>query len=103
MSRTIYALFVGIDAYPLPVRPLNGCVNDVTRLRDLLAERVNGSSDRFAPKLLADAEATRQGIIDAWRGHLGQARPGDVALLPWSATTAGWMAAGIWPTRSWPS
>jgi hypothetical protein len=45
---------------------------------------VNGSSDRFAPKLLADAEATRQGIIDAWRGHLGQARPGDVALFYYS-------------------
>jgi hypothetical protein len=83
-SRTIYALFVGIDAYPPPLRPLNGCVNDVTRLLDLLEERVKGSNDRFEPKLLADAEATRQGIIDAWRSHLGQARPGDVALFYYS-------------------
>lgn len=77
MTRTLYALFVGIDAYPPPVNPLNGCVNDVTRMHDLLAARVAGAQDRFAPLLLTDAQATRQGIIDAWRGHLGQAGPGD--------------------------
>lgn len=84
MSRTIYALFVGIDAYPPPVTPLRGCVNDVTRMRDLLAARLAGSQDRFAPLLLADGQATRQGIIEAWRSHLGQAGPGDVALFYYS-------------------
>ncbi len=84
MSRTLYVLFVGIDAYPPPVNPLSGCVNDVTRMRDLLAARLAGSQDRFAPLLLADAQATRQGIIEAWRGHLGQAGPGDVALFYYS-------------------
>jgi hypothetical protein len=84
MSHTVYALFVGIDAYPPPVNPLNGCVNDVTRMRDLLAARLNGSQDRFAPRLLADVQATRQGIIEAWRGHLGQAGPRDVALFYYS-------------------
>ncbi len=84
MSRTLYALFVGIDAYPPPVNPLRGCVNDVTRMRDLLAARLAGSQDRFAPRLLADAQATRQGIIEAWRDHLGQAGPGDVALFYYS-------------------
>ena len=84
MTRTVYALFAGIDAYPSPVKPLSGCVNDVTRMRDLLAARLRGSSDRFLPLLLADAQATRQGIIDAWRGHLGQAGPDDVALFYYS-------------------
>ena len=84
MSRTIYALFVGIDAYPAPVNQLNGCVNDVTRLHDLLQTRVTGGSDRFAPVLLTNEKATRQGIIDGWRGHLGQARKGDVALVYYS-------------------
>ena len=84
MTRTLYALFVGIDAYPPPVNPLNGCVNDVTRMHDLLAARVAGAQDRFVPLLLTDAQATRQGIIDAWRGHLGQAGPGDVALFYYS-------------------
>ncbi|MCB0206084.1 MAG: caspase family protein, partial [Anaerolineae bacterium] len=81
MTRTIYALFVGIDDYLGGVNSLEGCVNDVTRLHDLLAARVAGGSDRFEPLLLANAQATRQGIIDAWRAHLGQAGPGDVALF----------------------
>ena len=81
MPRTIYALFVGIDDYLGGVNSLRGCVNDVTRLHDLLAARVAGGSDRFYPLLLANAQATRQGIIDAWRSHLSQAGPGDVALF----------------------
>jgi hypothetical protein len=84
MTRNIYALFAGIDAYPSPVKPLSGCVNDVTRMQDLLAARLSGSGDRFVPLLLADAQATRQGIIDAWRSHLGQAGPDDVALFYYS-------------------
>ena len=81
MIRTIYALFVGIDDYAGGVNSLKGCVNDVTRLHDLLAARVSSGSDRFVPLLLTNAQATRQGIIDAWRSHLGQAGPDDVALF----------------------
>ncbi|MBK6433427.1 caspase family protein [Candidatus Amarolinea dominans] len=84
MSRTIYALFVGIDDYLGEVNPLNGCVNDVTRMRDLLAARVTGAGDRFAPRLLVNEQVTRQGLIEAWRGHLGQAGPDDVALFYYS-------------------
>lgn len=84
MSRNIYALLVGIDDYAGGVNPLKGCVNDVTRLHDLLAARVAGGSDHFNPLLLANAQATRQGIIDAWRSHLGQAERGDVALFYYS-------------------
>lgn len=81
MARTIYALFVGVDDYAGNVNSLKGCVNDVTRLRDLLATRLNGSSDRFAPLLLTNAQATRQGVIDAFRCHLAQAGKDDVALF----------------------
>lgn len=84
MPRTVYALFVGIDAYLGNVRPLNGCVNDVTRLHDLLAARLAAGADRFAPRLLTNAQATRQGVIEAWRGHLAQAGPEDVALFYFS-------------------
>lgn len=84
MSRTIYALLVGIDAYPPPVRPLNGCVNDIQRMHDLLQERVGYGSDRFEPLVLTNAQATRQGIIDAFRSHLGQAGAGDVTLFYYS-------------------
>jgi hypothetical protein len=40
--------------------------------------------DRFVPLLLTNAQATPRGIIDAWRSHLGQARPADVALFYYS-------------------
>ena len=84
MSRTIYALLVGIDRYAGNVNPLNGCVNDVTRMGDLLQARVTGANDRFAPRLLTNEQATRQGLINAFRAHLGQAGPGDVALFYYS-------------------
>lgn len=83
-SHTLYALFVGIDDYLGRVNPLQGCVNDVTHLRDLLAVRLGGSSDRFAPLMLTNQQATRQGVIDAWRKHLSQAGKGDVALFCYS-------------------
>ena len=84
MARTIYALFVGIDDYLGGVNPLKGCVNDVTRMRDLLAARVTGAGDRFAPRLLVNEQVTRKGLIEAWRSHLGQAGPDDVALFYYS-------------------
>ena len=84
MARTIYALFVGIDDYLGGVNPLKGCVNDVTRVRDLLAARVTGAGGCFAPRLLVNEQVTRRGLIEAWRGHLGQAGPDDVALFYYS-------------------
>lgn len=84
MERTVYGLFVGIDAYPAPVSPLHGCINDAARMHDLLSARITGAGDRFAPLLLLDQQATRQGLVDAFRGHLGQAGPGDVALFYYS-------------------
>lgn len=84
MSRAIYALFVGIDRYAGNVNQLNGCVNDVTHMCDLLQARITGAGDRFAPRLLTNEQATRQGIIDAWREHLSQAGSGDVALFYYS-------------------
>lgn len=79
--RAVHALFVGIDAYPSGTGPLEGCVNDVVHMRDLLGMRLKESADRFAPLLLTDEQATRNNIIRAWRDHLGQAGPGDVALF----------------------
>lgn len=56
MPRTIYALFVGIDDYLGSVNSLRGCVNDVTRLHDLLTTRLAGGSDRFNPLLLTNGQ-----------------------------------------------
>lgn len=84
MPRTIYALLVGIDNYPPQVRSLAGCVNDIRRVEQLLQQRVTGAGDRFEPLVLTDAAATRQGIIDAFRSHLGQAGGEDVAFFYYS-------------------
>ncbi|MBW7883052.1 MAG: caspase family protein [Caldilineaceae bacterium] len=82
-ERTIYALLVGIDRYPKPVTPLRGCVSDVRHMEAFLKARL-GPGERLAPLLVTDEQATRQGIIDAFRGHLRQAGPADVALFYYS-------------------
>ena len=72
MSRTVYALLVGIDAYPAPVNPLRGCVNDINRVDTLLRARVTAQGDRLEVAKLTDAEATRQALINGFRTHLRQ-------------------------------
>jgi len=84
MTRTIYALLVGIDDYPSPVTPLKGCVNDIERMKTLLGERIVSAEDEFRPLSLTNGAATRQGIIDAFRNHLGQAGKDDVVLFCYS-------------------
>lgn len=81
MSRTIYALFVGVDEYVGPINNLNGCVNDVMRIEEMLKERITSADDTFAPLSLYSQNATRQAIIDGFRTHLSQASPDDVALF----------------------
>jgi Caspase domain len=82
MPNRLYALHVGINAYTAPVRALQGCLPDVERLQGWL----RGSFDPAALALetLSDAQATRANVIDAFRRHLGQAGPGDVALFHFS-------------------
>ena len=85
MSRTIYALLVGIDDYPAPIPKLRGCVNDIEAFADYLRERVAGDKGIVLKlKMLKNAEATRQAAVDAFRGHLGQAKKGDIALFCYS-------------------
>lgn len=84
MTRTVYSLLVGIDAYQAPVPALNGCVNDVVAIGDLLSQRVAGEGLRLEPKTLFGQQATRQAVIDGFRAHLGRARAGDVVLFYYS-------------------
>jgi pimeloyl-ACP methyl ester carboxylesterase len=81
MNRTVYALLVGIDDYPHPIPPLRGCANDITAVEQLLGERLPARS--FIPKVLKNADATRQNVIAGF-DHLRQAGPDDVALLYYS-------------------
>lgn len=82
MAGRLYALLVGIDAYPSPIPPLSGCVNDVDGMAALLRERV-GDAD-LDLTVLVDAEATRVAVTDGCAQHLGRAGPEDVALFYYS-------------------
>ena len=75
----LYALVVGIDHYPPGVRALNGCLNDANAFRRILLEQYNVPPDRILT--LLDGDATRKAIIDGFRGHLGKAKAGDIAVF----------------------
>ncbi|MER9947173.1 caspase family protein [Mesorhizobium sp. M0047] len=88
MERTIYALLVGIDDYPLPIPKLQGCVNDIGELKQYLHARVDPGhralEEALKIKTLIDGEATRDAVIHAFRNHLGHAGPDDVVLFGYS-------------------
>ncbi|MBO3463512.1 caspase family protein [Aetokthonos hydrillicola Thurmond2011] len=85
MSRSIYALIVGIDHYKSPgITPLKGCVNDVIAIDEFLRKRVASNGDNLYIKKLINHEATRQAIITTFREHLGQAKNNDIALFYYS-------------------
>ncbi|GGN82621.1 hypothetical protein GCM10010112_60190 [Actinoplanes lobatus] len=78
--KVLYALLVGINEYKAVAPNLSGCVNDVeaaeAHVRATLAPGV-----RLEALILRDGEATREAVIAAFRSHLGQAGPDDVALF----------------------
>ena len=78
----LYALLVGVDAYPPGVRALRGCVNDVGRYRDFLTGHFDPA--RLAIEVLTDAAASRANVIDGFRRHLAQAGPDDAVLFQFS-------------------
>jgi hypothetical protein len=84
MPRTLYALLVAIDRYRPPVPPLNGCLNDIDALNQLLQELGSGGEFAIDLRVLKDAEATRHAVIKNFREHLTKAGPEDVALFYYS-------------------
>lgn len=90
MTRTIYALLVGINDYLGGVTGLSGCVNDVKRMTEFLNLRIQDGEFELRPLVLTsgddptEVKPTRQAVIDGFRTHLGQAGPGDVALFYYS-------------------
>ncbi len=92
MTRTIYALLVGINEYAGGVPYLNGCVNDVTHFQEFLDLRTQGGDFELKSRVMTsgaisndnETKPTRQAVIDAFREHLGQAGEGDVALFYYS-------------------
>ena len=95
----VYALLVGIDTYRLPQLNLSGCVNDVKLAERLLRDRI--APQDLVVETLCDAEATRAGIIQAFRRHLGAAGAGDIAVFWYSGHgSTGPLPAEIWYAES---
>jgi hypothetical protein len=81
VTRRVFALLVGIDAYLPPINRLWGCRNDISALEQYLRARVG---DDLALCTLYDEEATRDAVAAGFRDHLGQAGAGDVALFAYA-------------------
>ncbi|MBS0364065.1 MAG: caspase family protein [Proteobacteria bacterium] len=74
------ALLVGINAYP--GQPLNGCVNDVTDMAQFLVQALNFDQDGV--RLLVDARATAQAIMDRLDWLVAGAAMGDRLFFHYS-------------------
>lgn len=90
MSKTIYALLVGINDYPTHVGKLQGCRNDVQNLNDYLDQTCG---DNVNVIRLLDSDATRANVIREFRDHLGRATADDVVLFQYSGHGAQWKSA----------
>ncbi|TBA72887.1 caspase family protein [Rhizobium ruizarguesonis] len=84
MPKALYGLLVAIDEYRSPVPRLNGCVNDIDAVRDLLQEVGSGGGFEVNLQVLKDANATRYAVVGGFREHLTKAGPEDVALFYYS-------------------
>src|SRR5262249_32893086 len=75
-----FALVVGITQYR--DKPLYGCVNDATGMRDLLVERFG--FDRADATLLTNSAATRAGIVNAIERYIARVKGGDLFVFFYS-------------------
>lgn len=95
-EKKYYILLVGIDDYPNPFTPLNGCLKDIDQVESYIEDWIKEqqpslaeSQQLFADDIpirqigpvqilrLADAQATYENIHKAFRDFLSQARAGD--------------------------
>jgi len=76
------ALLIGINRYRMPDSDLQGCVNDVTNIRDILLKYFGfGVKDI---RVLADERATKKAIMQRLEWLVKGARPGDRLLMHFS-------------------
>jgi len=76
------ALLVGINKYKIPGADLNGCVNDVTNVRDILLKYFGFTIKEI--RLLVDERATKKNIINRLKWLVKNAKPGDCLLFHYS-------------------
>jgi metacaspase-1 len=76
------ALLVGINKYKLPGCDLQGCVNDVTNVRDVLFKYYGFKVRQI--RVLADARATKKAIMTRLEWLVKAAKSGDRLLFHFS-------------------
>ena len=76
------ALLVGINKYKIPGADLNGCVNDVANMRDILLKFFGFTTKEI--RVLVDERATKKNIMERLKWLVGGAKAGDRLLLHYS-------------------
>jgi len=80
MSRK--ALLVGINDYPGTQNDLQGCVNDITNIYDILVKYFS-----FLPAdivMLSNSRARKSAIVDGLKSMLGSGKEGDTLVFHYS-------------------
>jgi hypothetical protein len=76
------ALLVGINKYSMEGCDLQGCVNDVTNMRDVLLKHFRFTVGDI--RVIVDERATKEAIIERLRWLVKSARKGDRLLFHYS-------------------
>ena len=69
------ALLVGVNKYKIPGSDLNGCVNDVTNIRDILLKYFGFDVNDI--RVLIDDSATKENIMNRLRWLVADIKSGD--------------------------
>jgi metacaspase-1 len=77
-KREKRALLVGIDRYEMPGSDLNGCVNDVEDVYDLLVNNYGFQPDNI--RVLTDERATKQSIMERLQWMVNETEAGDESI-----------------------
>ena len=81
--KTLHALIIAIDKYPVKGHELNGCVNDATAFAVYLKEFCQKNGVTYNEKRLFDADAARLKIIEGFK-HFDAAKDGDTCVYYYS-------------------
>jgi hypothetical protein len=76
------ALLVGINDYPGTQNDLQGCVNDITNLYDVLVKYFGFASTDIV--MLSDRRATKQAILEGLKGLIAKSGAGDSVVFHYS-------------------
>lgn len=76
------ALLVGINKYKIPGADLNGCVNDVTNVRDILLKHFGFTVKEI--RVVVDDRATKRAIMERLKWLVKGAKAGDRLLFHYS-------------------